>query len=313
MTLIDHIADLMRAAAYEHLLPNHGRVAKEQIFQHTDGSAFTTLDLLVEAQLTKGIQALLPGAVILGEEAIGENPEAVLKQAREQTVVIIDPIDGTGGFCRGDGTYGMTVAVIDKGVTVAACIYSPGRTVTDHFGKMKAEKDFTFIGEKGVGCFMNSERIRLDDIPAMSLIDAQISFACRNQDKKYEALLADKVPGYRPRNNASNDYEKLLFGGVHATFFSEGFTPALTGKCPPWDHAAGVFMMQEAGGYAALPYNDKGGVAYDPLGCHDRVLACCNREMYDDVYRHIKARAPELLQPRTHKAIAPVIAPPRPF
>ncbi len=202
----------------------------------------------------------------------------------------------------------MMAAVIVDGETLASCIYSPGRTLPDGMGHLKGEKDFTFIAEKGVGCFMNGERIRLYEETITHMPDARISFACRNQDRAYEAILAEGVSGYQPRNNASHDYEKLLFGGTHGVFFSEGFTSTLKGKCPPWDHAAGIFMVQEAGGYAALPY-EKGGVPYDPLVCHDRVMACCNKELFEDMYRHIAERAPELLQPRQHRRPDPMAAP----
>ncbi len=72
--------------------------------------------------------------------------------------------------------------------------------------------------------------------------------------------------------------------------------PNGVGKCPPWDHAAGVLMIEEAGGYVALPYGDlgKGGETYDPLQCHSSLLVAANRTLFDDMMRHVKSRAPEL-------------------
>lgn len=80
----------------------------------------------------------------------------------------------------------------------------------------------------------------------------RVAFACRNQDEKYQAVLTEGLPHVVERWHANHDYIRLLTGETDATFYAEGFMPNGVGKCPPWDHAAGVLMVQEVGGYVAL-------------------------------------------------------------
>lgn len=293
------LAALFRVVARDELLPRHGRLRGDQMHLHSDGSPFTEADLAAEARLIDGARLIYPCAILSGEELISENPGDFLRTARRSTALIFDPIDGTGAFQRGEDTYGMMAAIVHHGVTKGAVIYTPGHAVTDQNGAWCPERDIMILAEKGEGCYVNGRRVMTLGGRAQSLRDgARIAFACRNQDKAFEAVLSEGVPGYQPRNNASHDYTRILTGDMDATFYSEGFIPRTNlGKCPPWDHAAGVLAVSEAGGHAALPYGPD-GQAYDPLVCHDRLLVCANAALFQDALRHVRDRTPHLTAPR---------------
>lgn len=293
------LARLMRRAALEELLPRHGRLRANEIHSHSDGSLFTAADIANEKRLVEGTKIIYPHARAAGEEEISEDPHAFLKDALHQDVIIIDPIDGTGAFKRGEDTYGVMAACISQGVTIAGAIYTPGHAVRNQDGTFSPGKDLMILAEKGKGCFVNGVKATLTGRPSSLTEKARIAFACRNQDKEAEDILAAGVPGYMTRHNSSHDYTRILIGESDATFYSEGFMPLTgQGKCPPWDHAAGVLAIQEAGGYAALPYGRDEGQAYNPLLCHDRLLVCANERLFRDVMQHIRARAPHLTAPR---------------
>ncbi len=299
------LAEQFRVIAAEELLPRHGKLRDDQVKAHSDGSLYTEADLAAERRLTESARAIYPDAIPTGEEEISEDPAEFFSMARGLTVVIFDPIDGTGAFKRGEDTYGMMGALIRNGETEGGIIYTPGHAVRDNNGILYPEQDITIIAEKNKGCWIyqgnNIDRAQRIDLSgrALKLKDhARIAFACRNQDKPFEAVLAEGVPGYVTRNNSSHDYTRLLTGKTDATFYSEGFMPDGSGKCPPWDHAAGVLAVQEAGGYAALPYAGSGGEPYTPLHCHDRLLVAASRDLFDDVMLHVSSRTPHFIKPR---------------
>lgn len=304
---IQALADLVRLVACEELLPRHGRLLANQINQHADGSLFTEADLRSEARLTAGARIIWPGVLTTGEEEISQDPSWLSKMAQHRDIIIFDPIDGTGAFKRGEDTYGIMAAVIKNGVTQAGIIYTPGHAILQNDGSLKPERDLMIIAERGNGCYINGSRTTMGS-RATTMDHARIAFACRNQDKAFESVLADGVAGYMPRNNASHDYTRILTGTSDVTFYSEGFTPAGLGRCPPWDHAAGVLAIEEAGGVAALPYGGQGR-PYAPLYCHDRLLVSANRDLFDAVLNHVRTRAPGLCAPRPIPAQTPKPAP----
>jgi fructose-1,6-bisphosphatase/inositol monophosphatase family enzyme len=302
---VQALADLIRLVTREELPPRHGQLRADQIHQHSDGSLFTEADLRSEARLTDGACIIWPGVIASGEEDISENPAHFLRMTQQRDVIIFDPIDGTGAFERGEDTYGVMGAYIRNGVTLAGVIYTPGHAVKQGDGTLAPAKDIMICAEKGAGCFGGNIRLSLQHRTSC-LDDARIAFACRNQDKAFEAVLAQGLSGYTKRNNSSYDYTRLLFGDTDATFYSEGFTKTGLGKCPPWDHAAGVLAVQESGGVAGLPYGAS-GQPYSPLYCHDRLLVCANQDLFDSVLRHIRSRTPALCAPRPQNAAGPTL------
>ena len=306
-----NLAAHFRQIAIEELMPRHLNPNEGKVSRHSDGSFVTEADLASEARLIAAAKMTYPHALATGEEEIAEDPRAFLELAKDKDVWIFDPLDGKGGFRDGLDIYADMGAYIRRGITEGAIIYSPGFAKRDANGQVITplipEKDIMMIAERGKGCWMvrgvdfaNAVQIQIGE-RATSLSDAaRVAFACRNQDAKFEDILAQGVAGYMTRRHANQDYIRILTGEADATFYAEGFMPNGVGKCPPWDHAAGVLMIQEAGGYAALPYGEvgKGGQIYNPIQCYSSLLVAANRELFDDMMRHVAGIAPEFCQPR---------------
>lgn len=290
------LAHELRRVAIEIVMPHAGKVREDQDHRHSDGSSFTDIDLAAEDALKKAAQRIYPEALITGEEAISENPDGFLREARNHTVIIFDPIDGTGAFKRGEDTYCVMAAVVNRGVTEAGIIYTPGHSVADANGILMPQKDILVITERGQGTYLSGQRIQLNKGSISLREHARIAFALFRENAQFIPTLSEGVPSIVSRKNSGSDYTWMLQGEIDATFYSEG-----AGKSPPWDHAAGVLAIQEAGGYAALPYGDKeGGEPYDPLCCYDRLLVARSRSLFENIHGHVRARAPALTAPQQH-------------
>lgn len=293
-----------RLIAMEELVPRHFNRQAGIITHHSDGSLVSEADLAVEKRLIEATKITHPHALATGEEEISEDPRAFLRAVKKKDVWIFDPLDGTGRFLAGFDEYAEMGAYVRNGVTEAAIIYIPGYATQNKDGTFMVHKDMTFVAERGRGCWIyygtntqHAVQVKIGKRPTSLKDDARVAFACRNQDAHYQQKLEEGVPHVLERFHANHDYARILLGESDATFYAEGFMPnTRVGKCPPWDHAAGVLMVEEAGGYAALPYGNVngGGVKYSPLQCHSSLLVAANRELFGDMMRHLDNRAPEL-------------------
>lgn len=147
---------------------------------------------------------------------------------------IIDPLDGTTNFLHGFPQYAISIALRHNGVVTQGVIYDP---VSNNL----------FTATRGVGAFLNDRRIRVSK--RLYLQDALIGtgFPYRefqNLDA-YMGMLKDILPrcaGVRRPGAAALDLAYVACGRFDG-FFELGLSP--------WDIAAGVLMVQEAGGLAA--------------------------------------------------------------
>jgi fructose-1,6-bisphosphatase/inositol monophosphatase family enzyme len=168
---------------------------------------------------------------------------------------VLDPVDGTFNFASGLPLFGVMLAVVVDGETVAGIIHDP------------VGKDF-LMGARGRGSHIRSADGSLqpvhvaDPVPVAEMTGAvswqfrkepERSLLARNQAKCLSQI------GYRC---AAHEYRIIASGHVHFGMFS---------KVMPWDHLAGVLIHQEAGGYAArldgspyLPGHIDGGLMIAP-------------------------------------------------
>ncbi|MDQ0348490.1 inositol monophosphatase family protein [Ancylobacter vacuolatus] len=147
---------------------------------------------------------------------------------------IIDPLDGTTNFLHGIPLFCVSLALARDGVPVAGVIYNP---VTDEL----------FVAEKGAGAFMNDRRIRV--AARRNLADAVVCCGLPHMGRgdfarfgREYASVAPKVAGLRRTGTAALDLAWVAAGRFDA-FWERGLSP--------WDMAAGIVMVREAGGYVS--------------------------------------------------------------
>ena len=95
------IADLLAEVARVEIVPRFRALAHGDWREKGPGDIVTIADERTEAALAPRLQALLPGSVVLGEEAAAKDPSLFDLLSGDHPVWIIDPIDGTANFAEG--------------------------------------------------------------------------------------------------------------------------------------------------------------------------------------------------------------------
>ena len=256
--MLDQVVSVVRAAG-EMMLS----FCAPKVFTKEGHANFVTeCDIAVQDFLFSKLQPILPEAVFFAEEQ--EN--AVMTNA---FTWVIDPIDGTTNFIRNRGCSAISVALLKDKTPILAVIYLP-------------YLDRMYTAEKGCGAFCNEEAIAVSHRP---LQDCIVSFGT----SPYYAELADRsldlarffmhrAADIRRTGSAVIDLCDMASGGCDIFFEL---------RLSPWDFAAGVLLIEEAGGTVCGLHADGRPI---PL-CFDQpsgVFACAP-ELYDTLIQLLSA------------------------
>ena len=222
---------VMRDAAQRAILPRWRTLAADEVISKAADDVVTIADRESENILSEGLARLLPEAALVGEEAAFADP-SVLDRLGDALCWIIDPLDGTNNFAAGKPPFGVLVALAEKGETIGGWIYDP---LADRFCHAL----------RGGGAFVNGERIAARGSGLQPPV-AAISLLYMDPAQR-EAVKTHIAPWYDlvdiPRC-AAEQYPRLALGTNDVSIFE---------RTLPWDHAAGVLFLNEAGGRAARP------------------------------------------------------------
>ena len=225
------VETLMRAAAERAILPRYQKLAADQITDKAVDDVVTIADTEAEAILTEGLARILPEATIVGEEAYFADP-SLQDRLGDALCWIVDPLDGTNNFAYGKPPFGVLVALAENGETVGGWILD---VLSGRFCH----------AARGQGAFVDGERIRArtsGQEPPIAAISVVFADPARR-----EGLLKEIAPHYTcvdiPRC-AAEQWPRLALGINDVSIFERTFA---------WDHAAGVLLLNEAGGKASRP------------------------------------------------------------
>lgn len=236
---IEHINQIICNVAEEEIMPRFRALTCDDIIEKTPGDLVTTADIEAEKKLTSRLQDYLIGSQVLGEEAAHENPAALDILQSDHPVWIIDPVDGTKNFANGRDIFGCIVSLVYRNETLAGWIHDPARSRTA-------------MCELGSGSYMDGEQL-LSSNPEPALENMTVSLNPAHK-KWLEQCSKDgqtAMPQIATRfGSVAHDYISLAAGD---------FDCAQYRRLKPWDHAAGVLLFEEAGGYhqmiaAQTPY-----------------------------------------------------------
>ncbi|MER6465303.1 inositol monophosphatase family protein [Streptomyces sp. NPDC001288] len=223
------VEDAVRKAARTEILPRWRRLADHEVDQKSGPHDLVTdADRLAEKYLTGALGALLPGSVVVGEEAVHADPETYEALQGDAPVWIVDPVDGTRQFVRGEDGFCTLVALAHRGVLLASWTYAPVR-----------EQLATAV--RGRGAFLDGVRLHAGPPAADRDLRIATSHPDYTTDAQKRALSALWVDGVAPRacGSAGLEYLAVARGELDATAFSWEAA---------WDHAAGLLLVEEAGG-----------------------------------------------------------------
>lgn len=204
-------------------------------FRHLDADAVTikshandlvtVADLETEVFLTRRLTDLLPGSQVLGEEAVYQDPETRKVLDGDAPVWIVDPVDGTANFARGVPKFGVIVALVQNRRTLAGWIFDP---LTERL----------YTAAVGAGAWCDGRRLRVSARGRKGL-NALSGCISRRMAERKRHLFGEITQ----QGSAAHDYMALAEGRLDFRLFR---------LLNPWDHAAGVLMVEEAGGYVRL-------------------------------------------------------------
>ncbi|PWR17600.1 inositol monophosphatase family protein [Zavarzinia aquatilis] len=230
--MLDRIAELIRDVAEAELLPRFRRLAGHEIEEKSPGDIVTVADRAAEDRLTLGLASLVPGCIVIGEEAAHADPAILDRLADEGVVFVVDPLDGTANFAAGRPEFAVMVAQLQRGRPVAAWIY-------DALGRRMA------MAEAGSGTRLDGLEVRLGKAPPLA--KAKGAAQTRFLDQPWRDRLDARRHEFVDVGStlcAGHDYLRLLGGAVDFLLYW---------RTLPWDHAPGCLLVQEAGGKSARP------------------------------------------------------------
>ena len=186
----------------------------------------TEIDKAAETAIIEVLRDAYPEHGILAEES-GESAGS----SNSEYQWIIDPLDGTTNFIHGFPQYAISIALAKNNVLEQAVIYDPTRNEL-------------FTATKGSGAFLNDRRIRVSKRTRLNeaLIGTGFPYREFGNVDAYLAMfkeLTQKTAGIRRPGAAALDLAYVACGRLDG-FWEFGLQP--------WDMAAGVLMIQEAGG-----------------------------------------------------------------
>lgn len=124
LDVMDAVPALLRQAAAEAVLPVFGmREARPE--EKSPGEWVTTADRAAEALLAPQLAALVPGSVVVGEEAASADPAVLDQLLTAADVWLLDPLDGTANFAAGEAPFAVMAALLRHGDTVASWMLDP--------------------------------------------------------------------------------------------------------------------------------------------------------------------------------------------
>lgn len=234
----------VRAVARQTILPRFRNLdAAEIAAKATADDLVTIADREAEIALADAASRIMPGAVIVGEEAVSADPSHLDKIAAAVRCVIIDPIDGTANFVAGLGTFGVILAVVEAGQTTFGLLYDP---LADDWVAARAGQGAWYGRDVAPDRALRCREVAAGD--AVGFISPRL-YPMPDRGRMYDAYQGFGL--VRALGCSCHDYRTIAFG--KADFVS---SPMMN----PWDHAAGVLVLQEAGGEALVAGRD----AYAP-------------------------------------------------
>ena len=221
MDMLEEIIAVVRQAG-EMIRCAHN-ISEDTVEKNGPSDLVTKYDIAVQKFLRRELLRLMPEADFLGEE--GEQ-EALTSD----WTFIVDPIDGTTNFVRNLGYSNISVALAHNGKSEYGVVYNPFR-------------DELYAARRGAGATLNGQRIHVTDYPperglvtfGSTIYDRELTDASFRLMRQ----LYDRTADFRRLASAALDFCQVAAGRLEIFFEC---------RLRPWDVAAGVLILQEAGG-----------------------------------------------------------------
>lgn len=218
---IQKIIRIAETAGRSILLPGFKQQAATSI--KDDGSVVTEIDLKCQDFLQLELSKLAPNIAFLGEEMSHDEQLSCLQS--NEPFWCVDPLDGTSNFATPIPMFAISIALIEQGKPVLACIHDPIRQET-----------FTAIRSQGFQ--FNNQPIQKKSIEQLIQAVGFIDF--KRLDTKLASHLATQKIYRSQRNIGSCALEWAWLAAGRGQFIIHGGEKL-------WDYAAGSLLAEESG------------------------------------------------------------------
>ncbi len=189
------------------------------------GNYVTQIDYSVQKFLKEALRELYPAIQFMGEEGEREFIDF------DGCVWILDPIDGTANLVRNLDQSAVSLALVKKREPVLGVVYNPF-------------SETLYYAEKGRGAFCNGEKITVSD--AGTLNESLVSFGTAPYNKE---LCEEVFETAREIYSRCEDLRRFGAAAIELCNLAAGRIDGFFEQhLKPWDYAAGVVILQEAGG-----------------------------------------------------------------
>jgi myo-inositol-1(or 4)-monophosphatase len=231
MPYLSPALNVMTAAARKagrKLIRDFGEVENLQVSLKGPADFVSVADQRTESILVDELSRARPGYGFLVEEA------GLIDGKDKSHRFIIDPLDGTTNFLHGIPHFAISIGLEREGQLVSALIFNP---VTDEM----------YTAEKGSGAFLNDKRLRVAARRELKVAVAATGLPFLGRDGHETALkelaaVIGLTAGARRFGSPALDLAYVAAGRFDV-FWERGLAP--------WDMAAGILIVREAGGFVS--------------------------------------------------------------
>ncbi|MCK5444205.1 MAG: inositol monophosphatase [Rhodospirillaceae bacterium] len=223
------LINVMTAAATKaarKLVRDFGEVEHLQISKKGPADFVTIADKKAEETLVRELRKARPDFGFILEEG------GVIENKDESNTWVIDPLDGTTNFLHGIPHFAISIGLIRDNDIFAGVVYNP-------------VQDEMYWAEKGQGAFLNGRRLRVSARKEVSesIFATGIPFMESGKEERFlerlDAVMSVSA-GVRRFGSAALDLAYVA-AGRYDGFWETGLKP--------WDIAAGIALVREAGGF----------------------------------------------------------------
>jgi fructose-1,6-bisphosphatase/inositol monophosphatase family enzyme len=230
------------------------------------GDLVTVADIEAERELTRLLTDAMPDSRVVGEEAVAGDPERLKLLGGDHPVWVIDPVDGTSNFANGRPRFAVIIAYVEEGVTKAGWLYNP-------------LADIMITATLGGGAWSAGRRLAVTaGVPVAEMVGAAYGRAAAGIRAAKALEQSGRIAAVQNLGSSGLEYMAMALGDAQFSLHSRSL---------PWDHAAGMMIVTEAGGVATF----LDGSPYDPRIADGTVLAAADKAAFATVHEVVTAPA----------------------
>ena len=234
-----HVIHIIREVASREIMPRFRNLGAADVSHKRHPRDLVTIaDTEAERRLAELLQPLSPGSAVVGEEGTEADAGVLAALGEAAPVWLLDPIDGTTNYACGKACFVVIVGFCAEDETLGGWIYDPSADVV-----------LWAVAGEGAWLEHGGERRRARVSAGGEIGGMRGSLARRAADRLFGSLAArggGQPPEIVRYGSVGREYMDLGRGAIHFAEYT---------RLKPWDHAAGVLIHREAGGFSRLRRN----------------------------------------------------------